>query len=39
MGRKPMREWIYIRHADPSGFKNDIDIFDASIKYIASLNK
>ena len=36
MGRK-MREWILINHNNSEDYKNDKEIFDESIKFVASI--
>ena len=38
MGRRKMREWIQINWDTSDDYMKDQDIFDASIKYVASLS-
>ena len=38
LGRRKMREWIQINRIRSEDYRNDGDIFDASIKYVASLS-
>jgi len=38
LGRRKMREWIQINRDTLDDYMKDQDIFDASIKYVASLS-
>jgi len=39
MGRAKMREWIQINRENPEDFLKDMEIFKASIDFVASLAK
>lgn len=37
MGRHVMKEWVQLTRVDPDDFRKDMDIFEQSIQYVASL--
>jgi len=39
LGRRKMREWIQINHADPNDYFLDESIFEASVTYLRSLTE
>lgn len=39
LGRRKMREWIQINHADPQDYLLDESIFEASVNYLRSLTE
>lgn len=39
LGRRKMREWIQINHADPKDYLLDESIFEASVSYLRTLTE
>jgi hypothetical protein len=35
MGKKTMKEWVVLRHAKPSDFRKDLDLFKQSLAFVS----
>lgn len=36
MGKRTMKEWILLEHAKPSGYKNDLALFQEAILFVSA---
>lgn len=36
MGKRVMKEWVIIKHADPEEYRKDLELFKESIVFVAS---
>ena len=39
MGTKTMREWVMLRYTSPGDYRNDGNLFEEAMRFVASLKK